>query len=418
MQETELLKNKIVSRAIRNVKRGNVDDDSQRGMFRPEIRLDLQRSILMTESYRETEGQPMAIRRAKALAHILNKMGIFIRDYERIVGYQTADPNGIFHPIEQNWKSPLRLVQSDTGRSLLDDNGRKVLEELCEYWKGKSISDRHQESIPADLKKYWNYEGTFLWSQLSELGIPNYQKLFKLGLKGLIQEITDRLTRLDKEVPEDYINKKDFLNAAKIALEAVIGFSKRYSLLAKSSAEKEKNAKRREILEEIARTCAWVPENPPRSFIEAIQFFYFIHLVRYLEYSTLGIGARIDQLFGPYYEKDLKNGKTTKEETLCILQLLWIKLNELGLVYSPTVSSVYGGVASLQAVTIGGTDENGRDVTNDLTYLVMEAAKSLKIIEPSIVLRLHRDTPEEVYSKAVDVIKTGIGYPFLEMGQE
>ena len=67
-------------------------------MFRPEIKLDLQRSRLMTESFKATDGQAMVLRRAKALAHVLNHMGIFIRDHERIVGYQTADPNGLFHP--------------------------------------------------------------------------------------------------------------------------------------------------------------------------------------------------------------------------------------------------------------------------------------------------------------------------------
>ena len=409
----EKLRKKVVSRAIRNIKRGNADDDSKRGMFRPEIRLDLQRSRLMTQSYKETDGQPMVLRRARALENILGKMGIFIRDYERIVGYQTADPNGIYHPIEQNWKSPQRLANSVAGKTLLDDAGRKELDELCAYWKGRSISDRHQAVIPEDLKKYWTYEGTFLWSQLSELGIPNYEKLFKLGLNGLIREIKDKIAEVDQEIPGDYVEQKNFLTAAIISLEAVIIFAKRYATLAKTSAAKEKSAARKKILEEIAQTCEWVPANPPRTFIEAIQFFYFIHLVRYLEYSTLGIGIRIDHIFGPYYEKDLKEGRITKEETLGILQLLWIKLNELGLVYSPTVSSVYGGVASLQAVTIGGTDENGKDVTNDLTYLTMEAAKTLKIIEPSIVLRMHDGTPDEVYSKAADVIKTGIGYPSL-----
>lgn len=409
----EKLRKKVVSRAIRNIKRGTADDDSKRGMFRPEIRLDLQRSRLMTESYKETDGEPMVLRRAKALSNILNKMGIFIRDYERIVGYQTADPNGIFHPIEQNWKSPLRLAQSTAGKTLLDAAGRRELIKLCDYWKGRAISDRHQAVIPEDLKKYWQYEGTFLWSQLSELGIPNYEKLFKLGLKGLMEEIRAKLALIDREIPGDYVEQKDFLNAAIISLEAVVSFAKRYAALAKRSAARQKNAARKKILTEIAETCSWVPENPPRTFIEAVQFFYFIHLVRYLEYSTLGIGIRIDQLFGPYYEKDLQEGRITKEETLGILQLLWIKLNELGLVYSPTVSSVYGGVASLQAVTIGGTDENGKDVTNDLTYLTMEAAKSLKIIEPSIVLRMHNQTPDAVYSKAADVIKTGIGYPSL-----
>jgi choline trimethylamine-lyase len=409
----EKLRKKVVSRAIRNIKRGNVDDDSKRGMFRPEIRLDLQRSRLMTESYKQTDGQPMVLRRAKALANVLGKMGIFIRDHERIVGYQTADPNGIYHPIDQNWNSPRRLANSEAGKTLLDEAGRKELDALCEYWKGKSMSDRHQAILPEELKKYWTYEGTFLWSQLSELGIPNYEKLFKVGLNGLIQEAKDRIAEINQSIPVDYVEQKCFLEAVIISLEAVIGFAHRYAHLAGKSAKSEKNASRKKILQEIAHTCEWVPANPPRSFVEAIQFFYFIHLVRYLEYSTLGIGIRIDQIFLPFYEKDLKEGRLTREETLGILQLLWIKLNELGLVYSPTVSSVYGGVASLQAVTIGGTDEKGNDVTNDLTYLTLEAAKTLKLIEPSIVLRLHDGTPEEVYSRAVDVIRTGIGYPSL-----
>lgn len=409
----EELRKKVVSRAIRNIKRGHADDDSKRGMFRPEVRLDLQRSRLMTESYRETEGQPMVIRRAKALAHILTNMGIFIGDYERIVGYQTAEPNGIFHPIDQNWKSPRRLANSEEGKTLLDEEGRKELDKLCDYWKGKSISDRHQAALPPDLKKYWTYEGTFLWSQLSELGVPNYEKLFKAGLKGIVEEARQRMDELDREIPVDFKAQKDFLEAVVISLEAVIKFAKRYADLALSASAKETNPPRKTILEEIARTCEWVPENPPRTFIEAIQFFFFIHLVRYLEYSTLGIGVRVDHLFGPYYEKDLREGRINRMEALGILQLLWIKLNELGLVYSPTVSSVYGGVASLQAVTIGGTDEEGRDVTNDLTYLVMEAAESLRLIEPSIALRIHDNTPDEVYSRAVDVIKTGIGYPSL-----
>ncbi|MFX1364150.1 MAG: pyruvate formate lyase family protein [Promethearchaeota archaeon] len=409
----EELRKKVISRGIRNIKRGTADDDSKRGMFRPEIRLDLQRSRLMTESYKETEGQPMVLRRAKALANILNNMGIFIRDYERIVGYQTADPNGIFHPIDQNWKSPQRLVNSEAGKTLLDEAGRKELDELCAYWKDKSISDRHKAMLPEHLKKYWTYEGTFLWTQLSELGIPNYEKIFKLGLNGLISEIKCKMIELDQEIPVDYVEQKNFLRAAIITLESVIKFANRYAVLAKKSANKQENNQRKKILEEIAKTCQWIPANPPRTFIEAIQFFYFIHLVRYLEYSTLGIGVRIDKVFGPYYERDLKEGRISKEEALGILQLLWVKLNELGLVYSPTVSSVYGGVASLQAVTIGGTDDMGKDVTNDLTYLTMEAAKSLKIIEPSIALRIHEGTPDEVYSKAINVIKTGIGYPSL-----
>lgn len=413
MAVAEQLRDKVISRAVRNIKRGNADEESKRGMYRPEIRLDLQRSRFFTESFRETDGQPMVLRRAKALENLFKKMGIFIRDHERIVGYQTSDINGIYHPIDQNWKSPKRLVNSEAGKTLLDDAGKKELDELCAYWEGKSMSDRHQAAIPEDLQKYWTYEGTFLWSQLSELGIPDYERLFEIGLKGRIQEARDRLAELDETIPTDYMEQKEFLEAVIISLEGVIQFARRYAELAADMALKEEDPGRKAELEEIARVCAWVPENPPRTFLEAVQFFFFIHLVRYLEYSTLGIGIRVDQLFGPFYEKDLKEGRLTREEGLDILQLLWIKFNELGLVYSPMVSSVYGGVASLQAVTIGGTDKEGKDVTNELTYLVLEAAKNLRLIEPSIVLRAHEKTPDELYSKAVDVIRTGIGYPSI-----
>jgi formate C-acetyltransferase len=92
MQAAKRLRKKVISRAVRNIKRGYADDESKRGMFREEIRLDLQRSRLMTESFKETDGQAMVIRRAKALANLLDKMGIFIRDHERIVGTRPLIP--------------------------------------------------------------------------------------------------------------------------------------------------------------------------------------------------------------------------------------------------------------------------------------------------------------------------------------
>lgn len=409
----EELRKKVISRATRNIRRGYKEDEAQRGMFRPEIRLDLERSRLITESYKQTEGEAMVVRRAKALAHYLKNKKINILDHERIVGNLTADPNGIYHPIDQNWRSVNRLVNSREGKTLLDDAGRRELEELCRYWDGKSISDRHQRILPPDLYKYWTYEGTFLWSQLSELGIPDYERLFKVGLKGRINAAKERLAEIERTIPTDYVEQREFLEAVIISLEAVISFAKRYAGEARQLAQKERDKIRKAQLEEIAEICDWVPENPPRTFKEALQFFYFIHLARYMEYSTLGIGIRIDYLFAPFYENDLRHGLITREEALDLFHLLFIKLNELGLVYSPTVGSVYGGVASLQAVTIGGIDRDGNDVTNELTYLVLETGKSLRLIEPSIALRIHSGTPDELYSRAVDVIRTGIGYPSL-----
>jgi len=413
MELAETLKRNLASKAVRNVQRGYAEDEKGRGLFRPDIKLDLQRSRLMTESFKASDGQAMVLRRAKALSHVLNNMDIFIRDWERIVGYQTSSPEGLFHPIDMNWKSVQRLVNSDAGKTLLDDEERKELDELCQYWKGKCMSDRQQALFSGDLAKYWKYEGTFLVTHLSELGIPDYENLFKTGLKERIRSAEKRLDEIDKTIPPDYVDQKEFLQSVIIALKAVIDFAKRYAVLAKAKADSETNPQRKKQLQEVARSCEWVPANPPRTFFEAVQFFYFIHLVRYLEYSTLGIGIRLDYIFGPYYKKDLQNGLITKEGALEIFQLLWAKFLELGLVYSPLVTSVYGGVASLQAITIGGTDNEGNDVTNDLTYLALETGKTMKTIEPSIALRVHAGTPDELLSQATDVIRAGLGYPSL-----
>ncbi len=408
------LKGKLIVKAVRNVRRGYAKDEATRGMFRPGIKLDLQRARLITESYRMTEGEPMPIRRAKALDHILSNLKIYIQPWERIVGNHTEEPSGLFFPIDMNWRSVWRAVNSVEGRSLLDDNGRKELEELCKYWDGKCMSDRHKDFFGGELAKYWRYDGTFLWTHWSELGVPDYEKLFRVGLKGLIKEAEDKLEEIEREVPRNYVEKKEFLLAVIIALKAVIKYARRYSKLAREMAEREtKDKDLKQRLLEIAETCEWVPENPPRTFLEALQFFFFIHLVRYVEYSTLGIGVRFDKVFGPYYEKDLAEGRITREEALELLQLLWVKIHELGLIYSPLLTAIYGGVASLQAITIGGTDSEGRDVTNEVSYLVLDTALSMRTLEPSIALRVHDGTPDELLEKAVDVIRTGIGYPSL-----
>jgi len=410
-QKSEDIKSRLVIKAVRNVRRGYQKDEASRGMYRPGIKLDLQRSRLLTESYKETDGEPMVVRRAKALENILTKIDIYIQDWERIVGNNVSTPEGLYFGIDMNWRSVQRMVSGEEGQTLLDDAGRAELAGLCKYWKGKSMSDRQQKMFTGDLLKYWKYEGTFLWTHWSELGIPDYKRIFKVGLKGIIKEAEDRLREMDQKVPPDYVEQKEFIQAALIALQASVKFAHRYAQKAREMAAKASDGDDRKRLEEVAITCEWVPENPPRSLLEALQSFFFIHVIRYIEYSTLGIGVRFDKIFGPYYEKDLQDKKITKGEALELLQLLWVKFHELGLVYSPMLSGIYGGVESLQALTLGGVDENGKDITNEMTYLVLETAETMRTLEPSIALRYHDGTPDRLLSKASEVIRTGIGYP-------
>jgi pyruvate-formate lyase len=189
---SEDVRSKLVIKAVRNVRRGYEKDES-RGMYRPGIKLDIQRSRLLTESYRETEGEPMVIRRAKGLERVLANMDIYIQEWEQIVGNNVSTPEGLYFGIDMNWRSVKRVVSGEEGESLLDEDGRRELSELVEYWKGRCMSDIQQETFTGEVLKYWRYEGTFLWTHWSELGIPNYEKIIRIGLGGIIQEARDRL---------------------------------------------------------------------------------------------------------------------------------------------------------------------------------------------------------------------------------
>ncbi|MEW6443874.1 MAG: pyruvate formate lyase family protein [bacterium] len=407
------IRNKLVVKAVRNIRKAGRKENAEKGMYRPEIKLDLERSILMTESYKETEGEPMVLRRAKALERILTRMTLYIQDWERIVGNNVATPQGLYFGIDMNWRSVRRIVDEAEGSTLLDAAGRRKLDELIAYWNGRSMSDIQQATFTGEVLEYWKMSkmGAGIWSHWSELGIPNYEKIFRVGLRGLIEEAEAKLVEIDRTVPLDYIDQKEFLQAVILALEAVISYAGRYAEMARRKAAASTDPQDRKRLETIARICRKVPEHPPETLQEALQSFFFIHVVRYLEYSTLGIGVRFDKVFGPYYENDLRSGRITREEALELLQLLWVKFHELGLIYSPTLSAVYGGVASLQAITLGGVGPDGGDVLNEMTYLVLETARTMRTPEPTIVLRYHDKTRHELLSGAVDVIRTGIGYP-------
>ena len=411
--ETQEIKDKLVVKTVRNIRAFAVKEDTTKGMYRPGIKLDLQRSRLITASYKETEGEPMVLRRAKALDKILSHMDIYIQDWERIVGNNVSQPQGLYFGIDMNWRSVKRVVEGEEGKTLLDDEGRKELAELIEYWKGKCMSDIQQNTFTGEVLESWRMgkSGPAFWSHWSELGVPDYEKVMRMGLKGIIEEAEERLDEIDRIVPVDYVDQKEFLQAVIIALKAVIKFAHRYAELARSKAAESEDPEEVKRLEAIAVNCERVPEYPPESLEQALQAFFFIHIVRYIEYSTLGIGVRFDKVFGPFYDSDLEHGRITWEEALELLQLLWVKIHELGLIYSPTLSSIYGGVGSLQAITLGGVDDAGKDMTNEMTYLVLETAASMRTPEPTIVIRYHEGTPDELLSKAADVVRLGIGYP-------
>ncbi len=412
--ELRMLRESVSIKVARNVRQGYEKDENTRGMYRTSIRLNVVRNRLLTESYKATEGEPMILRRAKAIAHILRNLPVYIVPHERIVGHSGATPDELYYPIEVNWESPWRAMNADDAREILDDEGRAEMAKIVEYWKGKTLSDLRKNSFKGDLAKYFKYEGTFLWSHWDEGAVPNFEKMFKIGFKGIKKEAEERLQKVIDTIPDNYLDQHDFLQSVLISLDAAIDFAKRYAQRAREDAAKETDPKRKKELEQIAGICDRVPENPPETLHEACQFFWFVNLIKgQIEFATLTCGGRPDILFNPLYQKDLAQGRITRQEAVELIQHLFVHYEESGEWFSPMITGIYGGVQQLEGITLGGIDENGNDATNDMTYIILEASKGIHTLQPTIALRINKNTPEELLSAATDVIKTGCGYPSL-----
>ena len=378
------------------------------------VKIDTERPRLLTESYRMTEGEPMVIRRAKAIAHILDNMTIHIQPWERIVGNFASDPDAIQYYPELSSRWVDRAIDGPYSH-MVSGEERTELHEIHRYWNNKSVHGMERRLVPEDVKPYCQgiNHGAFFWVHGSRTGVPNYHKLFKIGLNGFIKEAEDRLKEISSN-PEyylkgkEYLNQKRFLEAAIINLEAGVRWGKRYAEKARELARKETDAVRRVELEEIAEVCEWVPGNPPRTLHEALQCYFFVTLItRVIDLQTSGLGDRFDQIMYPVYEKEKEAGRITPKDAQELVEHLFLKMNEFGEMVPPMMGSGTGGgfVVTTRLLTIGGMTPDGEDATNEMTYITLNARTSLSLTQPTVAVRLHKNTPDFFLYKLTDAIK-------------
>jgi formate C-acetyltransferase len=355
---------------------------------------------------------PMVLRRALGLRYILENMTLYIRPGELIVGNFASTPDSVVHYPEFSYKWVEReTAQGQIYADLLNEEQRRELKTIDKYWENLAIHHLFKNLIPEEL---YNEFYVFNW----ESATPKFENLFKLGLKGIIREANERLERLEKEWlagsnnGEEYVHKKQFLQSVIITMEGAINWARRYAELARDKADGIEDLVRKEELEQIAKNCDWVPENPPRTLQETLQFYWLIHLIiNFIDVPMVGDGIRFDVCFNPYYEDDLKENRLTRTQAQELVECIFVKSQETGFLHPPIWSGAGGGAIGFQTITIGGTDSEGKDITNEMTYIVLDAMNNVRTVTPPLALRWNNKIPKKLIEKAIEVISTGMPQP-------
>ncbi len=375
-----------------------------------------ERALLITESYRETEGQPMVLRRAKALERILANMSIFIEKDQLIVGNQAGQIRAapIFPEYSIDWVIE-ELDQFDQRSGdvfAISEDTKEKLRGIQAFWQGKT----HQEAVYADIsetnmaaqRQNVIHRGGISMSGDGHI-IPNHEKVLALGYRGLQNQVRENMKRDD--LTEE---QRDFYQAAEISLGAAIQFARRYAELAGELAAQESDPQRKAELEQIAAVNRRIFEGKAQSFHEALQVVYYCHLIMMIESNGHSFSfGRFDQYVYPYYQADIEAGRLTNPQALELITLFFIKLNSLNKV-RPWDHTEFGvGYPLYSNLMIGGMKPDGTDGTNPLTYLSLRAMDLTRLPEPNLSVRYWAGSPRALLDESARLIREGFGMPSL-----
>jgi len=399
-------------------------------------KIDIQRAKYFTDSFKTTEGQPLILRWAKALKHVAQHITVYIDEHQLLAGRAGCPGRyGLVYPeldgcfLEKAAEEIPKRVESPF--SIDAEDVKCIIEDIAPYWKGKTFYEDLTTSLPEDvLKVTYNPQDVsksrYIVNETASMRsalqwVHDYEKVLNKGFKYIKEEAQQELATLDPCNPLDAIDKAPFLQGIVIVSEAIILWAKRHALLAAELAAKETNSVRKQELEQIAESCAWVPENPARTFREAVQAQWFVQMFSRLEQKTGATvsNGRMDQYLYSYYKNDVAAGRIDKEQAKELLECMWVGMAQyLDLYISPAGACFNEGYAHWEAVTIGGQDENGQDATNELTYLLLESKREFPMSYPDLATRIHARSPERYLYEIAETIKEGSGFPKLINDEE
>lgn len=378
-----------------------------------------ERMRLVTESYKMTEGEEIQIRRAKAFKYIAENMSLRLMPDELVVGNNGIHiKGGVLFP-ENNVEWIVRDLDIFELRPndpyICTEETKKEIRELAEYWYPYSKWNLFKTMIPDETMDFYDteiYQGALPINYGIGHANASYGKVLRLGWNGIKEEIKAEMEKLDIAVEPEKQENYNFYRAMLITMDGAIAYCHRYAKFVAEAAAKETDAVRKAELEEIAQICENVSEQPAHSFREACQLFMFSHELQWIEQDGYSYTpGRFDRYMYPYYKADLEAGKITREEAQELIECIFVKFCEIVQFVDSNSAKYWAGDPTGQDMNLGGQDENGRDVTNDITYICLDAMEHMRVIQPNLSVRYHDNTPEKLRLRAAEVIKTGCGMP-------
>ncbi len=380
------------------------------------------RARAVTKITKENPGMPKIELRAKCFRYCCETAPLVIQDNELIVGAPNGAPRaGAFSP-DIAWRWMVDEIDTIGSRPqdpfyISDEDKRVMRDELFPFWEGKSV-DEYCESQYREAG-VWELSGESFVSDCSYHALngggdsnPGYDViLMKKGMLDIQNEAKEHLAMLDYENPDD-LDKIYFYKSVIDTTEGVMAYARRMSQYAAELAAKETNPKRKEELLKISEVNARVPAHKPDTFWEAIQAVWTIESLLPVEENQTGMSiGRVDQYMYPFYKADLDSGRMNDFQAFELAGCMLIKMSEMMWITSEGGSKFFAGYQPFVNMCVGGLTRDGRDATNELTYLLMDAVRHVKIYQPSLACRINNKSPQKYMKKIVDVVRSGMGFP-------
>ena len=385
---------------------------------RPNV--DITRARAYTKIYKQTEGMPSLMRRYKASAEVYRTLSDNVYDHEQLVGWPTQKIRGANFAIElhAHWLAedlPNLRERTYDPFDITDEDYRELEEELLPYWKDKTMAvqwghyvsqrewNRGQFGGVSDVSNYLCANGSHF--------IPAWTDVIQHGFVKYYEKAQRLLEALDPNDPES-IDKRIFYTGILEVLEAIRDWGERLSAACARRAREEKDPVRKQELENMAAMMKRVPWGPATSFHDACETAWAVCFFLFVEGAGPSITwGRFDQYMYPYYKEDIEKGILTPEKAMELIEELYVRVTSNVWFQSTQMAYIFGGYYRYPHLDVGGLDENGRDASNELSYLCLRAMRYAKTTSPAVSLLLHQKTPDSLLYEACELAAAGMGHP-------